>query len=92
VPAAVLTVAVTGRLAWRLPGCLRLAPGTAAIVGLGAAAADLAVFALLASQLVAAPGTLAPAPAAAAALASATRLSLAGRAARRCLAARTALA
>ena len=37
-----------------------LAPGTAAIAGLGAAAADLALFVLLASQLAAAPSTLSP--------------------------------
>lgn len=87
---AVFTVAATGRLTRWLPGHPRLAPGTAAIAGLGAA--DVALFVLLASLLTAGPGTLAPAPAAAAALASLTRLSLAGRAARRCLAARAALA
>ena len=51
-----------------------------------------ALFVLLASQLTVAPGTLAAAPAAAAAVASATRLFLAGRAARRCLTTRAALA
>lgn len=89
---ALFTVAATGRLTRWLPDRPRLAPGTAAIAGLGAAAADLALFVLLASQLATAPGALAPAPAAAAALASLTRLSLAARAARRCLAARAALA
>ena len=88
---ALFTIAATGRATRWLPDRPRLAPGTAAIAGLGAAAADLALFVLLASQLAAAPGTLAPVPAAAAALASLTRLSLAGRAARRCLTARTAL-
>jgi hypothetical protein len=89
---AVLTLAATGRATRWLPDRPRLAPGTAAIAGLGAAAADLALFVLLASQLAAAPGALAPAPATAAALASLARLSLAGRAARRCLAARAVLA
>jgi hypothetical protein len=89
---AVFTIATTGRLTRWLPDRPRLAPSTAAVAGVAAAVADLAVFVLLASQLAAAPGALAPAPAAAAALASATRLSLAGRAARRCLAARAALA
>ena len=81
---------------WQWAGWLadrpRLAPGTAAIAGLGAAAADVALFVLLASQLAAAPGALAPAPAAAAALASGARLSLGVQAARRCLTARAALA
>lgn len=89
---ALLTVAATGRLSRWLPRRPRLAPGTAALAGLGTAAADLALLALLASQIAAAASTLAPAPAAAAALASLTRLTLAGRAARRCLAARATLA
>ena len=89
---ALFTIAATGRATRWLPDRPRLAPGSAAIAGLGAAAADLTLFVLLASQLAAAPGALAPAPAAAAALASLTRLILAGRAARRCLTARTALA
>ena len=55
-------------------------------------AADLAVFALLASKLASTPGTLAPVPVTAAAIASLTRLILARRAARRCLAARASLA
>jgi hypothetical protein len=61
------------------------------VAGFGAVAADLALFMLLASQLTVAPGTLATVPAAAAAMASATRLVLAGRAARRCLTTRAAL-
>jgi hypothetical protein len=88
---ALFTVAATGRLARWFPGCPRLAPATAAIAGFGAMGADLTVFALLASQLLTAPGTLAPAPIAAAAAASLIRLTLARRAARRCLAARAAL-
>jgi hypothetical protein len=89
---ALFTIAATGRATRWLPERPRLAPSTAAVAGLGAAAADVALFVLLASQLAAAPGALAPAPAAAAALASLTRLALAGRAARRCLAARAAIA
>ena len=88
---ALFTIAATGRATRWLPDRPRLAPGTAAIAGLGAATADLALFVLLASQLAAAPSTLSPVPAAAA-LASLTRLTLAGRAARRCLTARTVLA
>jgi len=89
---ALLAIAATGRLTRWLPHRPRLAPAAAAIAGLGAVAADLALFVLLASQLAAAPGTLAPVPAAAAALASLTRLTLARRAAGRCLAVRAALA
>jgi hypothetical protein len=89
--AALATVAATGRLTRWLPAGPRIAAATAATAGFGAAAADLAIVALLGSQLVAAPGTLAPAPVTAAAIASLTRLTLARRAARRCLAARAAL-
>jgi hypothetical protein len=88
---ALLTIAATGRLTRWLPRRPRLAPSTAALAGLGAAAADLALLTLLASQLAAGPGALAPVPAAAAALASVTRLTLAGRGARRCLTARATL-
>jgi hypothetical protein len=88
---ALFTVAATGRATRWLPDRPRLAPGTAAVAGFGAAAADVALFVLLASQLTVAPGVLAAAPAAAAAAASATRLFLAGRAARRCLTTRAAL-
>ena len=47
---------------------------------------------MLASKLVSTPGTLAPVPVTAAAIASPTRLTLAKRDTRRCLAARAALA
>ncbi len=86
--AGLFTVAVTGPLIRWLPDRPNLAPTTAAISGFGAVAADLAVFALLASKLASAPGTLAPIPVTAAAIASLTRLTLARRAARRCLSAR----
>jgi HAAS len=88
---ALFTLAATGPLTRWLPASARLAPATAAVAGFGAAAADLAIFVLLASQLASAPSTLAPAPVAAAAIASLTRLTLARRGARRCLAARAAL-
>jgi hypothetical protein len=89
--AALLTVAATGRLTRWLPARPRLAPTTAAVAGLGTAAADLIIFALLASQLAAAPRTLAPIPIAVAATASLIRLTMARRSARRCLNARAAL-
>jgi hypothetical protein len=82
---ALATVAATGKLARWLPASPRMAAATAAATGFGATAADLAIFALLASQLTRAPGTLAPLPVAAATAASLTRLTLARRAARKCL-------
>ena len=88
---ALATVGATGRLARWLPVDPRIAAATAAAACFGAAAADLAIFALLASQLASTPGSLAPLPVAAAAAASLTRLSLARRAARTCLATRAAL-
>jgi hypothetical protein len=89
--AALFTVAATGNLTRWLPFRARLAPAAAAIAGFGAMTVDLIIFVLLASQIAAAPGTLAPAPVAVAATASLIRLTLARRAGRRCLAARAAL-
>lgn len=89
--AALFTVAATGRLTCWLPRRPRLAPATAAIAGLGAATADVIILMLLASQLVHAPGTLAPLPVTAAATASLIRIALARQAARRCLTVRAAL-
>jgi HAAS len=89
---ALFTLATTGRLSRWLPTRPAYGPAAAAAAGYGAAAADLVLLALLASQLAAAPATLAPLPIAAAAAASLTRLTLAPRAARRCLTARAALA
>lgn len=89
--AALLTVAATGPLTRWLPASPRTAPATAAIAGFGAAAADLAVFMLLASKLASTPAALAPLPVLAAATASLTRLTLARRAAQHCLTARAAL-
>jgi len=89
--AAMFTLAATGPLTRWLPASPRTAPGTAAIAGFAAAAADLAVFILLASKLASTPAALAPAPVLAAATASLTRITLARRAAHRCLTARAAL-
>jgi hypothetical protein len=66
-------------------------PTTAAIAGFGAATIDLALLALLASQLATAPAKLAAAPIALAAAASTTRIILARHAGQRCLASRAAL-
>jgi hypothetical protein len=90
--AALLTVAATGPLTRWLPGRPGLAATMAAISGFAAMTADMIIFALLASKLASTPGTLAPVPVTAAAIASLTRLTLARRAARRCLAVRASLA
>jgi hypothetical protein len=92
VASALATVAATGKLSRWLPASASSAVATAAAAGFGAAAADLAILALLASQLEAAPGRLAPLPIAAATAASLTRLIIARRAACRCLAVRATLA
>jgi hypothetical protein len=91
VPAAMVSIAVTGRLARRLPAGPRLAPTAAAV---GAAACVVGDLGLLAGLLVwlSVGGGLAWPLAVAAAAASAVRLTLAGRAARRCVAARATLA
>ena len=49
---ALFTIAATGRATRWLPDRPRLAPGTAAVAGFGAAGADVALFVLLASQAV----------------------------------------
>ncbi len=65
-----------------LPAC----PATsAAIAASGTAAIDIALLALLVTQVVSAPGRLAALPVAVAAVASLTRLTLTTRAARNCL-------
>jgi hypothetical protein len=91
VGSALATVAATGTLTRRLPRRPRIATATAATAGFAAAAADLAIFALLTSQLTSAPGALAPLPVAVATAASLARLTLARRAARNCLAIRATL-
>jgi hypothetical protein len=91
VTSTLATIAATGTLTRWLPASPRTAAATAATAGIGTAAADLAILALLASQLASAPGTLAPLPVAAATAASLTRLTLARRAASKCLAIRATL-
>ena len=90
--AGLLGIATSGRLTRWLPDRPRRPPTAAAVAGFGAMGADGLGLALLAAQLATAPGRLSPALAAAAAVASAARLMLAGRAARRCLALRASLA
>lgn len=89
--AALVGIAITGRLTRWLPARPRRAPTAAAFAGFGAVGADGLGLALLAGQLATAPGTISPLLAAAAAAASLARLTLAGRAARRCLAIRASL-
>jgi hypothetical protein len=94
-PALGLTVAVTGRIGRRLGGGFghrsALPPTAAAVAGLAAVLADLTLLAILGGQVFASPGSLVWAPVVVAASASLTRITLAGRAARRCLATHAAL-
>jgi hypothetical protein len=90
VPAAVLSVAVSGGLSRWLPVGPPAAAGAAAVAAGACVVGDLCLLAGLLASLVLAGGV--PWPVAVlAAGASSLRLSLAGRAARRCLAARAAL-
>ncbi|MBV9382075.1 MAG: hypothetical protein JOY82_08800 [Streptosporangiaceae bacterium] len=89
--AALVVVATTGRLTRWLPARPRRGPTAAAVAGFGAVCAEGLGLALLAAQLVVAPGKLSLLPAAAAAAAATVRLVFARRAARRCLAIRAAL-
>jgi hypothetical protein len=94
-PALGLTVAATGRLGRRLGKGIAhrsaLPPTAAAVAGLAAVLADLTLLAILGSQTLATSGSLVWAPIIVAAGASLTRITLAGRAARRCLATRATL-
>ena len=94
-PALGLTVAATGRLGRRLGGGFgrraALPPTAAAVAGLAAVLADLTLLAILGGQALSSPGSLVWAPVVVAAGASLTRVMLAGRAARRCLATRANL-
>ena len=92
IPAAVLAVVATGRLSRWLPTGPRLAPTAAAAAALAGMTVDLALLGMLTIQALIAPGQLAEVPAILAAAASLARLALAGPAARRCLASRSALA
>ena len=94
-PALGLTVAATGPLGRRLGGGFghraALPSTAAAVAGLAAVLADLTLLAILGGQAFASPGSMVWAPVIVAAGASLTRITLAGRAARRCLATRAAL-
>jgi hypothetical protein len=90
--AAAAGIAATGRLTRWLPVRPGRAPLAAALAGFCAAAADGLGVTVLAAELVLAPGRLALLPAVLATVAGLTRLALAGRAARRCLTTRAALA
>jgi len=90
VPAAVLSVALSGRLSRWLPAGPRVAATAAATAASACVAGDLVLLGGLLAAAVLTGGLAWPA-ALLAAGASSTRLSLAGRAARRCLAARATL-
>jgi hypothetical protein len=90
VPAAVLSVAASGRLSRWLPTGPQVAATAAAVAASACVAGDLVLLGSLLAWTVIAGGVAWPA-ALLAAGASSTRLSLAGRAARRCLAARATL-
>jgi hypothetical protein len=93
-PALGLTVATTGRLSRRLGPVVHRAtlPLTAAAVAaLAAVVADLTLLGIITGHALTDPGSPMWAPVALAASASLTRVTLAGRAARRCLATRATL-
>jgi hypothetical protein len=92
ITSTVTAIAATGKLSRWLKASARTAVAAAATAGFTAMAADLAILTLLGCQLASAPGTLDPIPVAAATAASLTRLTLARRAARNCLAVRATLA
>jgi hypothetical protein len=94
-PALGLTVAATGRLGRRLSRVVHratLPPTAAAVAALAAVVADLTMLGILTGHTLTSPGSYVWAPVIVAASASLTRVTLAGRAARRCLAIRAALA
>jgi hypothetical protein len=90
-PALGLTVAATGRLGRRLGRRATFPPTAAATAGLAAVVADLTLLAIIAGHALTAPGSSVSAPVILAVAASLTRVTLAGRAARRCLATRATL-
>jgi hypothetical protein len=93
-PALGLAVAATGRLGRRLGRVVDRAalPSTAvAVAGLAAVVADLTLLGIITGQALTRPGAYVWAPVVVAVSASLTRVTLAGRAARRCLATRAAL-
>jgi hypothetical protein len=90
-PALGLTVAATGRLGRRFGSRASFPPTTAAVAGLAAVVADLTLLAIISGHALTGPGSSTWAPVMLAVGASLTRITLAGRAARRCLATRAAL-
>jgi hypothetical protein len=90
-PALGLTVAATGRLGRALGRRATLAPTAAAVAGLAAVVADLTLLTMITGRALTTSGPDVWAPVAIAAGASLTRVMLAGRATRRCLAARATL-
>jgi hypothetical protein len=93
-PALGLTVAATGRLGRRLSRVVHraaLPPTAAAVAALAAVVADLTLLGIITAHALTSPGSYVWAPVIVASGASLTRATLAGRAARRCLATRTAL-
>jgi hypothetical protein len=93
-PALGLTVAATGRLGRRLGRVVdraTLPPTAAAVAALAAVVADLTLLGSITGHALTSPGSYMWAPVILAASASLTRVTLAGRAARRCLATRAAL-
>jgi hypothetical protein len=93
-PALGLTVAATGRLGRRLGRVVRratLPPTAAAVAALAAVVADLTLLGIITGHALSSPGSYRWAPVIVAAGASLTRVTLAGRAAHRCLATRAAL-
>jgi hypothetical protein len=93
-PALGLTVAATGRLGRRVGRVVdraTLPPTAAAVAALAAVVADLTLVGIITGHALTSPGSSMWAPVVLAASASLTRVTLAGRAARRCLATRAAL-
>ena len=93
-PALGLTVAATGRLGRRLSRVVHratLPPTAAAVAALAAVVADLTLLGIITGHALTSPGSNVWPPVVLAASASLTRVTLAGRAARRCLATRAAL-
>jgi hypothetical protein len=90
-PALGLTVAATGRLGGRLGRRARVPPTAAATAALAAVVADLALLTIIAAQVLTGPAPSSWAPVLVAAGASLARVTLAGRALRRCLATRAAV-
>jgi hypothetical protein len=93
-PALGLTVAATGRLGRRLGRVVdraTLPPTAAAVAALAAVVADLTLLGIITGHALTSPGSSMWAPVIVAASASLTRVTLAGGAARRCLATRATL-